>query len=141
MHSDNFKKYRKIKAKYDALYAEYEIAKKAGGLFAERKAQKALTAANEYYENNRPQIALFNNAEKYLRDVLQARFDPKKSPPINKWRKELAAKTAEQETLYREYLSLKAETQKVEQIQRSVKDILASYESERTPTKRQDISL
>ena len=84
MHSDNFKKYRKTKTQYDKLYAEYQSIKKAGGFFAERKAQKALDAANEYYEDNRPQIAMFDNAERYLRDVLQARFDSKKLPPITK---------------------------------------------------------
>jgi len=31
-----------------------------------------------------PQIAMYENAEKYLRDVLQERFDPKKLPPFTK---------------------------------------------------------
>ncbi len=49
-------------------------------------------------------------AEKYLRGVLQGRFDPKKLPPITKWREELAAKTAKRDVLYRENDALKNET-------------------------------
>ena len=74
-HSGNFKGYRGIKAQYEKLYAQYTAIQKAGGLFVERKAQKALDAANEYYETNRPQIVMYEAAEKYLRDVLQERFD------------------------------------------------------------------
>jgi hypothetical protein len=81
-HSGNFKQYRKIKIRCNALYAEYEAVKKAGGFFAERKAEKALKAAGEYYEDNKPQLAMFGNAETYLRDVWQERFDPKKLPRL-----------------------------------------------------------
>ena len=91
-HSENFKKYRKVKRIYDGLYVKYENAKMKKGFFAERRAQKALDAVNEYREDYRPQLAMFDNAETYLRDVLQGRFDPKKLPPITKWREELAAK-------------------------------------------------
>jgi cell shape-determining protein MreC len=69
-----------------------------------------------------------------LSDVVQGRFDPKKLP-IAKWREELAAKTAERDSLYREYNSLKAETQKVEQIRRSVTDIMREESRERTSQK------
>jgi hypothetical protein len=98
-HSKNFKSYHKIKARYEALYAAYKTAKKATGFGAESKTQKALSAANEYYEANRPQLGMYDNAEKYLRDVLHERFYPKKLPPISMWEKELTAKTAERETL------------------------------------------
>jgi len=140
-HSENFKNYRKIKWRYDELYSLYETAKKATGFGAERKAQKALYTANEYYETHRSEIAMFDNAEKYLRDVLQGRFDPKKLPPITKWREELVDKTAEQEVLYRQYDSLKNATQKVEQIRRSITEIMQS-ESQRTqPTRTQGMEL
>jgi len=38
------------------------------------------------------EITLYESAERYLKDVLQERFDPKKLPPITKW-------TAEREKL------------------------------------------
>jgi hypothetical protein len=47
----------------------------------ERKAQKALDAAQDYYESNRAAITLYDAAERYLRDVLQGRFNVKKLPP------------------------------------------------------------
>jgi hypothetical protein len=76
-HSENFKDYRGYKARYDKLYAEYKTAKDGAGLFAERKAKKALENANAYYEANRAEITLCEAAERYLKGVLQARFDPK----------------------------------------------------------------
>ena len=137
-HSVNFKDYRKLKARYDELYSLHTTACKITGFGAERKAQKALDAANEYYEAHRSELAMFNNAQQYLRDVLQGRFDPKKLPPITRWRDELVAKSAEKETLYTEYYALKDETAKVEKIQRSVTKIMRA---ERQPTRAQGIEL
>ena len=134
--SGNYKEHRKIKRQYDALYAEYTAARKETGLFSERKAQKALNTANSFYEDNRAGLTLFDAADKYLRGVLQDRFDPKKLPPITMWRDELTAKTAEQKAMYREYQSLKSETQKVEQIRRSVTEIMQIKAPERTAAKK-----
>jgi hypothetical protein len=155
-HSGNFKKYRKIAEKQDALYAEYKTLSQQG-LFSKGKANKALEAAEDFSWKHLNALQDYENAEKYLRGVLQKRFDPgrmasrrvlesangsiadssadqpKKLPPIDMWRKELAAKTAERDVLYREYENLKSETQNVEQIQRSVKDILHSDTTEHLP--------
>jgi ATP-dependent exoDNAse (exonuclease V) alpha subunit len=136
-HGANFKHYRKHNAKYEELYSLYTAARKAKGFGAERKEQKALDAANDYYESNRCELAMFDNAERYLRDVLQKHFDPKKPPPITKWQEELAAKESEKGRLYREYSALKEKTQKVETIKRTVVDILRSDALERTPTRAQ----
>jgi hypothetical protein len=80
--SENFENYRGYRAKYDKLYVEYQTAKKSGGLFVDKKAQKALDATNAYYESNRMEITLYDAAEKYLKGVLQSRYDPKRLPPI-----------------------------------------------------------
>ena len=140
-HSDNFKKYRKHKRKYESLYSEYEAAKKSNGFGAERKAKKALAAANEYHEIYRSELAQFGNAEKYLRDVLQDRFDPKKLPPISKWQDELAAKLTDKDTLYREYYTLKDETHNVEKIRASVKVILHNDSPKQARQKSWDVDL
>ena len=79
-HSGNLKQYRGHKAQYDKLYAQYKTLKKSPGFMAKRKAEKARIAANGYYETFRREITSYETAEKYLKDVLQARFDPKKSP-------------------------------------------------------------
>ena len=78
MHSGNFKAYRKHKAQYEKLYAQYKTLKKETGFGAGRKAQKAQVAANEYHSAHSDEIAMYEKAEKYLRDVLQGRFDPKR---------------------------------------------------------------
>jgi septal ring factor EnvC (AmiA/AmiB activator) len=140
-HSENFKENRKIKTQYEKLYAEYQTAKKEKGFFAERKAQKALDAVNEYREDYRPQLAMFDNAVEYLRGVLQERFDPKKLPPITKWRDELAAKTAERSALYPKYKAIKDETARVEKIKRSVAEILHSETPRTQPTRTQGMEL
>jgi hypothetical protein len=140
-HSDNFKKYRKHKRKYESLYSEYEAAKKSTGFGAKRKANKALASAKEYHEQHRAELAKFSNAEKYLRDVLQDRFDPKKLPPISKWQNELSDKTAEKDALYREYYALKDETHNVEKIRASVKAILHSDTPKQGRQKSWDIEM
>ncbi|MDR1615606.1 MAG: DUF4825 domain-containing protein, partial [Syntrophomonadaceae bacterium] len=50
---------------------------------------------NAYHEANRAEIILCEAAERYLKGVLQSRYDPKKLPSIPKWKEERAAKTAE----------------------------------------------
>jgi uncharacterized coiled-coil protein SlyX len=142
-HSGNFKNYRKHRQKYEGLYSEYLAAKKGTGFGSERKTKKALAAANEYHEQHRSELAMFANAEQYLRDVFQDRFDPKKLPPITKWRDELAAKLAEKDSLYREYSALKDDTYKIEQIRASVKAILhnAEPQPERTARKSRGVEL
>ncbi|MDR1703646.1 MAG: MobA/MobL family protein [Clostridiales bacterium] len=121
-HSYNYRDYRKYNARYEKLYAEDETARKETGLFAKSRAQKALDAANDYYESHRMELTLCNAAEKYLRDVLQERFDPKKLPPIKAWEKELADKTVERQGQYRKYSRIKDNTTSADKIQRAVRD-------------------
>ena len=117
------------------LYAQCQTIKKSGGFGAERKAQKALDTANEYYETYRNEITMYDNAEKYLRDVLQKHFDPKKLPPITKWKAERDKLTAERNKLNQRYISLKNEVKDAEQIKKSVYDIIRE-EMQRTKPKR-----
>jgi hypothetical protein len=117
-HSENFRAYRKFKVKYNALYAEYKAVQKAGGLFAKSKAQKVLDAANSYAEEYRAEIALFTAAEKYLRGVLQDRFDPKSQPPLKNWRDERETCKQELGGLRSEYETYKSEIQNAGTIKR-----------------------
>jgi len=140
-HSGNFKSYRKTKRRYEELYSVFTAARKGKGFLAERKAQKALSAANEYHEARRSELAMFDSAEQYLRDILQERFDPKKLPPITVWEKELAEKLATKDALYRDYYALKDEIYKVEKIRAGVKAILHNETPERTVQKSQGVEL
>jgi ATP-dependent exoDNAse (exonuclease V) alpha subunit len=135
-HSENFKTYRKFKTKYDALYAEYKAAQKAGGLFAKSKAQKALDVANSYAEKHRAEIALFTAAEKYLRGVLQERFDPKGQPPLKKWRDERETCKQELGGLRSEYETYKSEIQNAETIKRYAVSLMLPDEPQEQSRRR-----
>ena len=138
-HSENFKSGRGYKAQYDKLYAEYETLKAAKGWGAKSKAQKALDAANEYYEAHRPQLTLYESAERYLRDVLQGRFDPKKLPPITKWKAERAKLIANRQSLTHDYHALKNEVSEAEKIRRGVYDIVSAERRREQPRRARDM--
>ena len=122
--AENYKKYRAVSRCYNELYSEYQSAQNATGLFAKGKAQKALDFANNYYESNRAELTLFNAAERYIEDVMQERYDPKKLPPITKWKAEFKSLSADKDLIYREYYSLKDEVKGVEKVRRQVEGIL-----------------
>jgi hypothetical protein len=122
-HSENFKACRGCKARHDKLYAEYRTAKAGAGMFAERRAKKALDNATAYYEANRAEITLCEAAERYLKDVLQARFDPKRLPPLTKWKAEREKLKADMDGLRQEYLKLKDEIREVEIVRKAAEQI------------------
>jgi hypothetical protein len=137
-----YKVHRGKKAQYEKLYAQYTTLAKATGFGAERKAQKALAAANEYYETYRSEITMFDKAEKYLRGVLQTHFDPKKLPPIAKWKAEIEKLTAERSGLNQQYNTLKDEVKEAEQIRKSVYSILReNSRNEQAITKKRGMEL
>jgi RNA polymerase-interacting CarD/CdnL/TRCF family regulator len=138
-HSGNYKTYRGKKAQYQKLYAQYETIKKAGGFGAERKAHKALAAANEYYETNRNEITMYDKADQYLKGVLQEHFDPKKLPPVTKWNAERGKLTAERKMLDADYYKLKDEVKEAEQIRKSVYSIMRQEQRELQPRRARDM--
>ena len=138
-HSGNYKAYRGHKAQYEKLYAQYRAIKKAGGFGAERKAQKALDTANAYHNDHHTEIVLFEAAEKYLKDVMQERFDPKKLPPIRKWEAERDKLKTERQQLSHRYSALKDEVKEVEQIRRNVYSILKEERGREQPTRKQGL--
>ncbi len=140
-HSSNYKSYRGYKAQYEKLYAQYREIIKTGGFGAERKAQKALDAANSYYHAHDTEIVLFEAAERYLKDVMQERFDPKKLPPIRKWEAERDKLKAERQQLSRRYSMLKDEVKEVEQIRRNVYSILKEERGKEQPKRNHNLEL
>jgi hypothetical protein len=139
--AENYKNYKPTKKRYDELHAEYSAAKKATGLFTRRNEEKVRITCNEFYENNRSELYQFDKAEQYLKDVMQERFNPKKLPPITKWKDEYKKLTAEKDKLYREYYSLKNEVAEVEKIKRSVYDILREEKREQQRSKSHEMEL
>ena len=119
-----FKSTRKYRAQYEKLYANYEALKKDTGFIAGRKAQKALAAANEYRESHKDEIASYEAAEKYLKNVLQELFDPKKQPPVSMWTAEREKKLAERSAVTQEYTKLNGEVGEAERIRSRVHSIM-----------------
>ena len=60
------------------------------------------------------EIVLFEAAERYLKDVMQERFDPKKLPPKRKWEAARDKLKADRQQLSRRYSMLKDEDREVE---------------------------
>jgi hypothetical protein len=138
--SGNFKANRKIMAQYDRLYADYDATKKETGLFAKSKTEKARLAMMDFYETHRSEIEMFRTAEKYLKGVLQSRYDPKKLPPIKKWQDERAAKIVEKQAMYADYHGLKDEVKSAETIRRYAEQVMREVEP-RERTRSYDIGL
>jgi len=120
----DYKGYRSHKVHYKKLNAEYIALEKETGFFTKGKAQKARAAANEYYKKHRMEITLYESAERYLKGVLQERFDPKKLPPVTKWKAEREKLSAEKNKLNQQYVALKGEVKEVEQIRKEVYGIM-----------------
>jgi hypothetical protein len=117
----HFTENRPFRREYARLYAIYTTAINEKKLGSGRKAQKALDAANAYYEENRAHITLYQTAEKYLRDALKDHYNPKKlASQVAKWEKELAEKAAERKAQYGRYEKIKSETATAEKIRRAI---------------------
>jgi hypothetical protein len=128
VQSANHKKHRAIAAQYDRLRAAADEAEKATGLFAKSKAEKAQKERQDFYRDHEFEIGTFRDAEKYLKGVLQSRYDQKKSPPVTMWEKELAKKKAELAALTRDFNKLRSEIKHAEAMKRYAADLLVPDE-------------
>jgi len=74
--------------------------------------------------------------------VLQEHFDPKKLPPIAKWKAEIEKLTAERSGLNQQYNALKDEVKEAEQIRKSIYSIMRQEQREQhTITKKRGMEL
>jgi prefoldin subunit 5 len=120
-HSDNFTKYSKIAKQRDELSAAaYALEKQ--GFFSKGKAQKAREKSEAYAWKHRNALVDYDAAEKYLRGVLQKRFDPK-NIPSGKWRQERETLAQELGGLTTEYEVLNDEIREVELIRKSAEEV------------------
>ncbi|MCL2774633.1 MAG: hypothetical protein FWD71_15000 [Oscillospiraceae bacterium] len=90
----------------------------------------------DFIENNRAEITLYEASKKYL----DAHFNGH-SLPLKDWKSELAKLTAEQNVLYREYTLLRYETREVELIKRNVENILHENRSASISTQKRGMEL
>jgi uncharacterized protein YpuA (DUF1002 family) len=115
----NFADNRSVMQMYNRLKTEAETAEKSTGLFAKSKAEKARKSAQDFYYDHTAEIEIYKAAEKYLRDTLQGRFDPKQiKAQRRKWEGERGAKIAEQHNLTIDYRKLTDELKEAETLKR-----------------------
>lgn len=81
-------------------------------------------AAQDFYEAHRSELTMYAAAEKYLRGVLQKRFDPTKLPPIKKWSDERETCRQELGGINTEYAILKNDVENAEAIKRFAVELM-----------------
>ena len=103
---------------YKPIYEEYEGIKRP-------KKKQAFAYKYDY------EMKMYNSAKTYIDDVMNG----KRPIPRKAWRKERENLTAEKDRLYQDYYTLKNEVKEIEQIKKSVYEILKLEERERQPTR------
>jgi len=91
LQSGNYKKYRAIHKKYKAQKPKYQ---------------------DEFFEEYRAELILYNTAEKYLK----AQLNGHKKIPLPNWKAEHKKLTAQKDSLYKEFYKQKENVHKVEVI-------------------------
>jgi hypothetical protein len=123
---ENYKKYKGIYERYNSI--EPSLTDK---IF--KRDPKA-----DFYREHDTQIILFESADKYLKEHLNGKV---KTPPLKKWKAEREEKTADKERLYKGYYALKEEVKEVEQIKKSVYEILRREEPQKQHRKSHNMEL
>ena len=91
----------------------------------------------EYAERYRTELALYDRAERYLKEHLGS--DTKLRPKA--WKAEIADLTAQKDRLYREMRSLKEEVAEAETVKRCIEQTIPPTEQRKEKSKTQDVSL
>jgi predicted nucleic acid-binding Zn-ribbon protein len=103
----------------------------------EKYKQQKSNKQNDFREKHRREITLYEAADAYLKKHLNGRIEI----PLKKWKSEIIRLTDEKDAIYGEYTSLKEETRQVEQIKRSVENILREDGREVNPINKRGIEL
>ncbi|MEY8335884.1 MAG: MobA/MobL family protein [Lachnospiraceae bacterium] len=91
----------------------------------------------EYAERYRTELALYDRAERYLKEHLGS--DTKLKPKA--WKAEVADLTAQKDRLYREMRKLKEETAEAETVKRCIEQVIPPTEQRKEKSKTHDVSL
>ncbi len=91
----------------------------------------------EYAERYRTELALYDRAERYLKEHLGS--DTKLKPKA--WKAEVADLTAQKDRLYREMRKLKEETAEAETVKRCIEQVIPPTEQRKEKSKAHDMSL
>ncbi|GHV32080.1 hypothetical protein FACS18949_02000 [Clostridia bacterium] len=110
---------RSIMQMYNRLKSEAEAAEKETGFFSKGKAEKARKAVQDFYYDHTAEIETYKSSEKYLKDVLQKRYDPKQiSAQAKKWSGERDTCKRELGGINAEFNVYKREVESAEEIKR-----------------------
>ena len=91
----------------------------------------------EYAEHYRTELALYDRAERYLKEHLGS--DTKLKPKA--WKAEVADLTAQKDRLYREMRKLKEEVAEAETVKRCIEQVIPPTEQRKEKSKAHDVSL
>ena len=117
---------RRIKT-LDEHIKQADIYLKYKGVNRRYKEQKP-KSKEQFFENNRMELTLFQAADNYLKGVMNG----KTTLPTKAWKAEHEKLTTDKKRLNHEYVSLKSEVDKVYKIQRSVGDIMREEQRSQT---------
>ena len=131
-----------IKKTEKLLHERKELIEQAENYLQYREYHKAYKQTKpkkqeEYAERYRTELALYDRAERYLKEHLGS--DTKLRPKA--WKAEVADLTVQKDRLYREMCKLKDEVSEAETVKRCVEQAVPPTEQRKEKSKTQDISL
>ncbi len=131
-----------IKQTEKLLHERKELIEQAENYLQYREYHKAYKQTKpkkqeEYAERYRTELALYDRAERYLKEHLGS--DTKLKPKA--WKAEVADLTAQKDRLYREMRKLKEETAEAETVKRCIEQVIPPTEQRKEKSKTHDVSL
>lgn len=131
-----------IKQTEKLLHGRKELIDQAENYLQYREYHKAYKQTKpkkqeEYAERYRTELALYDRAERYLKEHLGS--DTKLRPKA--WKAEVATLTAQKDSLYREVRKLKEEVAEAETVKRCIEQTIPSIEQGKEKTKKHDMTL
>lgn len=131
-----------IKQTEKLLHERKELINQAENYLQYREYHKAYKQTKpkkqeDYAERYRTELALYDRAERYLKEHLGS--DTKLKPKA--WKAEVADLTAQKDRLYREMRSLKEEVAEAETVKRCIEQTIPPTEQRKEKSKTQDVSL
>jgi hypothetical protein len=111
-HSNNYKKYAKIKKHSDALHAKWKELEAKENIFTKGKTQKAREEMDAYQYEKMLDIQAYDEAADYLKNHLNGHEFT--TAVVNNWREEQMALTIDKNELLAEFNSLKGEIESTE---------------------------
>jgi hypothetical protein len=125
-HSNNYKKYAKIKKHSDALHAKWKELEAKENIFTKGKTQKAWEEMDAYQYDKMLDIQAYDEVADYLKKHLNGHEFT--TAVVNGWRKEQTTLTVDKNELLAEFNSLKGEIEIIETLLKFAKQLMQKDE-------------